>query len=174
MAASVPSTSAARHWRPDAFLPTIGPAWRRRLRIAAIVAAALLLIFAAFGFLAVPWIAKRQIESLAMTELGRRATVGAVRFNPFTLRARISDFELADREPGHTLLGFEQLDVGLSSDSIWKRAVMVDDARLVRPRLRIALDPAGRSNVQDLLDRAAARRSGGRQSAFALHNIEVE
>jgi uncharacterized protein involved in outer membrane biogenesis len=174
MAASLPSTSAVRHWRPDAFLDSIRPAWRRRLRIVAIVAAALLLLFSAFGFLVVPWIAKRQIESLAGTELGRHATVGAVRFNPFTLRARISDFALADREPGHTLLGFDLLDVRLSSDSIWNRAAIVDEARLVRPRLRFALDPAGRSNVQDLVERATARRSGGGESAFAVHNIEIE
>jgi uncharacterized protein involved in outer membrane biogenesis len=174
MAASVPSTSAAQHWRPDAFLPSIQPMWRRRLRIVAIAATVLLALYAALGFLAVPWIAKRQIESLAATELGRHATVGAVRFNPFTLRARISDFALADIEPRHTLLAFDLLDVNLSSDSIWRRAVMVEEAQVVRPRLRIALDAAGGSNVRDLVERATARRSGGGESAFALHNIEVE
>jgi uncharacterized protein involved in outer membrane biogenesis len=175
----VPSTSAPWHWRPGTLSIPIRPAWRRRLRIGAICAAVAVVLYALLGFVAVPWFAKRQIESLAPAELGRRATVGEVRFNPFTLRARISNFELADKEPGKTLLAFELLDVNATWDSLWKRALMVEQLKLVRPHVRFALDAAGRSNVQDLMERPASRRSGGSggsggESPFAVNNLVVE
>ncbi|HET7400809.1 MAG TPA: DUF748 domain-containing protein, partial [Usitatibacter sp.] len=174
MAASVPSTPAAWHLRPGALALSIPPAWQRRLRIALLSVAFLVALFAGLGFLAVPWIAKRQIESLAASELGRQATVGEVRFNPFTLRGRIGDFTLADREPGRTLLAFDSLDLDLAWDSIAKAALMVEAARLAGPRLRISLDAAGKSNVADIVERAMAPRQGGGGLPFAVHNIEVE
>ncbi|HET7403760.1 MAG TPA: DUF748 domain-containing protein, partial [Usitatibacter sp.] len=174
MAASVPSTPAAWHLRPGALALSIPPAWQRRLRIALLAVVVLVALFAGLGFLAVPWIAKRQVVSLAASELGRQATVGDIRFNPFTLRGRISDFTLADREPGRTLLAFDSLDLDLAWDSVAKAALMVEGARLAGPRLRISLDAAGKSNVADIVERAMAPRPGGNALPFAVHNIEVE
>lgn len=150
------------------------PAWRRRVRILAIVVAILFALFCALGFLGVPWLAKRQIESLAASELDRQATLGEVTFNPFTLRGRIADFRLADRAPGRNLVAFDLLDVNVAAESIWKRALVLEEARLVRPRVEIALDATGRSNVQDIVERSAARPAGGGGSAFSVNNLEVE
>lgn len=172
MAASVPSAPTA--WHPRAVAASIPPAWRRRLRIAAIAAAVLLALYSAVGFLAVPWIAKRQIESLAASQLGREAKVGDVRFNPFTLRGRVTDSHLADRVQGRTLLAFDALEVDVSPASLVKRALVLDGVRVAHPRLHLALDAQGRSNVQDIFDRAAAQPPAGDRSAFALSNIEIQ
>ncbi|MDE2358711.1 MAG: hypothetical protein KGL70_04935, partial [Betaproteobacteria bacterium] len=52
-------------------------------------------IVAVLGFLVVPPIAKAKIEALASASLGRRATLGKLSFDPFTLHARLTDFALA-------------------------------------------------------------------------------
>ena len=69
--------------------------WPRRLRNVFVGATATVAIVAILGFFAVPPIAKTQIEKLATNSLGRQATLGKVEFNPFTLKATLSDFRLA-------------------------------------------------------------------------------
>lgn len=155
--------------------PPIPPARHRKLRTFLLVAAALLALFMLAGFFAVPLIAKSRIESFASSELGRRATVGKVRFNPFTLRVRLSDFVLLDRDPGRTLLEFDTLDVDVSTASLWRRAPILDAVRLVRPRVEIARNAQGEYNIQDLVDRAMAPSgTPDEEATFAVNNIEVE
>lgn len=147
----------------------------RGLRHLLLAAMILLALFTLTGFFAVPYIATSKIVSLANDELGRRATVGKVQFNPFTLRARISGFALADKDPGRTLLRFDTLDVDFSAASLWKRAPMLDAVKLVRPRIEIARDAEGRYSIQDVIDRALAPAPASREeTAFAVNNIEVE
>ncbi len=175
MATPAPPPRHPWHWRVSTLAPGIGPALQRRLAISVLVAAALVALFALVGFFAVPPIAKWKIETLADSELGRHATVGKVRFNPFTLRARVSDFRLAGRDPGRTLLRFDTLDVDLSTESLWKRALVLDAVRLVRPRVEIARNAAGEYDIQDLIDRAMAPSKGpASTSDFAVDNIEIE
>jgi uncharacterized protein involved in outer membrane biogenesis len=148
---------------------------RRRLRTFLLATAILLALFALTGFLAVPYIAKSKIVSLASDELGRSATVGKVQFNPFTLRARISDFALADKDPGRTLLKFDTLDIDVSAASVWRRAPMLDAVKLVRPRIEIARDAGGVYSIQDLIDRAMKPAPAREEeTTFAVNNIEVE
>ena len=129
-------------------------------------------MYAAIGFIVVPRIAKAKIESIAGAQLGRKATVGAVEFNPFSLRARVIDFRLADREPGRTLLRFDTMDVNVSTESLWRRAPVFDAVRLVRPRVEIARDAAGRLSIQDLLERPSQPQA--QEPVFAINNIEIE
>src|SRR5450432_2602584 len=150
-----------------------GSPWFRRLRNASMIVVALLAAYALLGFFAVPWFAKSKVESLATSEFGRRATLGKLDFNPFTLRARLSDFSLADREPDHPLLSFETLDVALSPTMLWKWAPVLDAVRLVRPKLELARNADGTSNVQDLIERERAKPKGPTPE-FSINNIEIE
>jgi uncharacterized protein involved in outer membrane biogenesis len=150
-----------------------GSPWLRWLRNATLILVALFAVYALLGFFALPWYAKSKIESLASTELGRSATVGKVEFNPLTLRARVSDFSLADREPNHTLLRFETLDVDLSAATLWKWAPVFDAVRLVRPRLELSRHADDAYNVQDLVERVRAQPKGPTPK-FSINNIEIE
>ncbi len=150
-----------------------GSPWFRRLRNACLILVALFAAYALLGFLAVPWLVKSKVESLATTELGRSATLGKVEFNPFTFRARLTDFSLADREPDHTLLRFDTLDVDLSTATLWKWAPVFDALRLVRPKLELARNADGSSNIQDLIERGRAQPKGP-TPAFSFNNIEIE
>ena len=134
---------------------------------------ALFAAYALLGFFAVPWYIKSKVETLAPSELGRSATLGKVEFNPFTLRARLSDFSLADREPGQTLLRFDTLDVDMSTAALWKWAPVFDAVRLVRPKVDLARNADGSYNVGDLIERWRAQPAGP-TTAFSINNIEIE
>ena len=51
-------------------------------RRAAIMVAVLLALYAAFGFLFVPWLAQRQVPRMLEEKLGRNVSVGDFRANP--------------------------------------------------------------------------------------------
>jgi uncharacterized protein involved in outer membrane biogenesis len=162
-----------RFLRMNATSAFIGSPWFRRLRNASLILIALLAAYALLGFFALPWLAKPKVESLATEAFGRTATLGKLEFNPFTLRARLSDFALADREPNHALLRFELLDVDMSSASLWKWAPVFDAVRFVRPKLELVRAVDDTYNVQDLIGRQRAEPKGP-TPAFSINNIEVE
>jgi uncharacterized protein involved in outer membrane biogenesis len=150
-----------------------GSQWRRRLRNALVVVAALLASYALLGFVVVPLFAKTKLETLVTAQLGRRATVEKIEFNPFTLRTTLHEFALADREPGRTLFKFEMLDVDLSSASLWKWAPVFDAVRLVRPKVDLARNADGSYSIQDLIGQAAAAPDGP-PPPFSINNIEID
>ncbi len=150
-----------------------GSSWFRRLRNASLILVGFLAVYALVGFFALPWLAKSKVESLATEAFGRTATLGKLEFNPFTLRARLSDFALADREPNHTLLRFELLDVDMSAATLWKWAPVFDAVRCVRPKIELARAADDTYNVQDLIERQRAEPKGPPR-AFSINNIEVE
>ncbi|HYT98396.1 MAG TPA: DUF748 domain-containing protein, partial [Casimicrobiaceae bacterium] len=147
------------------------PSLLRGLRNAAIALIALVALFALVGFFVVPPIAKSQIETRAAETLGRQVTVGTVAFNPFTLKATLSDFVLADRE--RPLLTFDAMDIDLSAASVWHRAPVFDALRLVRPRVALIRNSDGTYSVQDLIDRMLGGPKGP-TPRFSLNNIEID
>jgi uncharacterized protein involved in outer membrane biogenesis len=152
--------------------PTGSP-WLRKIRNATVILVAVVAAYALLGFFAVPWLAKSKLETIATTQLGRRATLGKLEFNPFTLRARLSDFALADPSPDQSLLRFDTMEIELSAATLWKWAPVFDAVRLVHPTLALARSADGTSNVQDLIERARAPSSEP-TPAFSINNIEIE
>lgn len=150
-----------------------GTKWRRRLRNVFIALAAVACIVAVLGFFVVPPIAKAKIEALASSKLGRRATLGKLSFDPFTLHARLTDFSLADRNPARTLLKFATLDVDVSIASLWQWAPVLDAVRLVQPQVALLRNGDGTWNIQDLIDRVLAP-TAGTTTRFSVDNIEVD
>ncbi len=150
-----------------------GSPWLRKIRNATLILVAIVAAYALLGFFAVPWLAKSKLETIVTEALGRRATLGKFEFNPFTLRARLSDFSLADHSPDHSLFRFDTMEVELSAATLWKWAPVFDAVRLVRPTLGLARNPDGTSNIQDLIERARAPSSDP-TPAFSVNNIEIE
>lgn len=110
---------------------------------------------------------------MATQQLGRRTSIGRLEFNPFTLRARLSDFVLSDRDPARTLAKFATLDLDVSIASLWKRAPVLDAVKLVRPQIDLVRNEDGRYSIQDLIERAPAQPEG-RTPRFSINNIEVD
>ena len=147
--------------------------WARRLRNGGVLIAVLVALFALLGFLVLPTIAKSKLEAMATEQTGRPATLGRLEFNPFTLRARLSDFALADRDPQRILARFATLDVDVSIESLWNRAPVFDAVRLFRPQLELIRNDDGTYNIDDLVERAAAQPDGP-TPPFSINNIEVD
>jgi uncharacterized protein involved in outer membrane biogenesis/uncharacterized membrane protein len=147
--------------------------WPRLVLRTAITVVVLAIIVAILGFVVVPWVAKTKIEAYASEATGRKATLGKVEFNPFTLRGTLTDFTLAHRASDQSFFHFDALDVEVSPATHWRRAPVLNAIRLTRPSIALGRNADGTYDVQDLID-AWAKPSDGPTPEFSLNNIEID
>ena len=133
--------------------------WVRRLSYAASAIALLILAV----WVAVPQIARTQLETRLTEALGRKTTVESVGFDLARLRLVVRNLEIADKPAQRPLFAVDDLTADVSAASLWQRAPVFDAVKLTRPRMLLALGRDGRYNVQDLLDRALVPRPAGRR-----------
>lgn len=119
--------------------------------------------YAAAGFALIPALVRQQLPAFAQQELQRRASIGEVRFNPFTLRFEARDLKL-DEADGTPIAALGALAVDLDWASLSRRAWSFAGIRLTEPRLSLAIAADGRFNIAELvaaLDRNPPREKSG-------------
>jgi uncharacterized protein involved in outer membrane biogenesis len=146
-----------------------------RARKFALIAAIVLVAFGLLGFFAAPPIIRGQIEKRASDALSRPVTLGAVHFNPYTLRLRLDRLHIADRDGRATFVDVDEAVINASWTSLLRRAPVLDELRLQRPRIHVVRTANGRFNFTDLLERYASGPADPKTQAarFSLSNIGV-
>ena len=132
----------------------------------------LLAAYAALGFWLVPLLIKHQIPKFAQSELARQASMGEVRFNPFTLRLAAAELRLAEAD-GAPLFAVGKLDVALQWRSLVRRAWSFSDIRIAAPSASLVITQDGRFNVAELLA-TLERRPHEASSATGLPRVVIE
>jgi len=110
-------------------------------------------LFAAYtlaGFWLVPLAIKNQVPQYGQTELARQATIGDVRFNPYTLRLEAQDLRLSEAD-GAPLFAVGKLAVELQWRSLVRRAWSFAEIRITAPSASLAIAPDGKFNLAELL-----------------------
>ena len=92
-------------------------------------AAGLVLVYTLAGFFAVPALIAHLLIGAARDDMGRDATVGKVRFNPYVLDLEVNNFALKDPD-GTRLVGFDQFYANLQLSSLFRRAWTFREVRL--------------------------------------------
>jgi hypothetical protein len=116
-----------------------------------VIAAGVLAAYAALGFWVVPFVIQNQIPKFGQSEVGRRASVGDVAFNPFTLRLEAADLKLAEAD-GAPLFAIGKLAVRLQWRSLIRRAWSFAEIRVTAPSANLVVGADGRFNLAQLLD----------------------
>ena len=129
--------------------------------------------------LALPgWVSGRGV-ALASEALGRPVSVGQAHFQPWRLAIVLDDVRIggaaADRPALFTLA---RMDVAVSLRSLVRGRVVIESLALTRPELRLTRTAEGHYDIDDLLQRFAAKPGaapdGGEPPEFAVYNIELE
>ncbi|HRU04440.1 MAG TPA: DUF748 domain-containing protein [Candidatus Brocadiia bacterium] len=141
--------------------------------------AALVAFYAFMGFLVVPWVVCAAAPGQITKALGRPASIGAVRINPFALSLSIQDLRILDRDGGGVFLSFGELRANLELSSLFHGGVVLSEAGLVRPVVRVTRNRDGSFNFSDLLAggaKPAPAPAKTRSKPLALHveNIHVD
>jgi uncharacterized protein involved in outer membrane biogenesis len=121
-----------------------------KFRTPLIVVAVLLLLYTLSGFLLLPHFARNAIVGYVQRDLGRRASIGELDFNPFTFGLEVHQFSLAEAD-GRPLLSFDLLRVEASMlASLLNRAWTLSEVRLERPRIEALIGRDGALNLAQL------------------------
>lgn len=134
----------------------------------------ILLVFGLFGFFAAPPLLKSILLKQLSAELHRQVSIDGIDINPYGLSARISGFSVKT-DQGKEVVGFEELFVNVSSASIFKLAVVVDEIRLREPRLAVSRIAEGRYDISDLLDEWMKPKEEPEKGPprFSINNIQL-
>ncbi|MFT5643053.1 MAG: hypothetical protein ACI83P_000593 [Janthinobacterium sp.] len=118
-------------------------------------------------------LAQQQIEQ----QLGRKATLGEVSFNPLTLTLIASDFTLHEADRSAVAFSAQTLLVNVSIASIFKLAPVLQQVTLSGPQLHVIrsrTESGGRYNFSDIIERIQAKpKSEGSAARFSVSNIEL-
>ena len=77
----------------------------------------LVVAYALFGFLLLPWLVQRYVPEVVRDILKREASIGKVRINPFLLTFEATNFRLAEAD-GTPILGVRRLYLDLQTSSL--------------------------------------------------------
>jgi hypothetical protein len=143
-----------------------------KLKRWSIVAAGVLGAYAALGFWVVPLAIQNQVPKFGQSELARRASVGDVAFNPFTLRLEAADLKLAEAD-GAPLFSVGKMAVQLQWRSLVRRAWSFAEIRITAPSANLVIAADGRFNLAQLLD-TLERRPHEPSSDAGLPRLTVE
>ena len=120
--------------------------WKRWLA----VAAGLLLLYTLAGFWLVPRLIADQLPKFGQSALARQVSVGAVSFNPYSLRLEALDLRLAEAD-GAPLLAIGKLAVELQWRSLFRRAWSFAEIHISAPSASLVVAPDGKFNIAELL-----------------------
>jgi hypothetical protein len=121
----------------------------RRYIIALAIIVVLVGAYAAAGFLAVPYFARKSAQDFVRSHYGRNIQIGEIHFNPFTLTLDVLRLALPDAD-GQTLLSFKSLQVDLQLATIWRLGPSFSEIVLEEPYVRAVLRQSGALNLADL------------------------
>ena len=148
--------------------------WLRRTRNATIGIAVFLVVVGVVGFFVAPGIVQSVAETQITEQLGRKATIGRVRLNPYLLAATIEDFTLYEADGRTVAAHVDMLTADISSASLFKRALVFDALKVVKPTVAITRLDAQHFNFSDIVDRLAAQPKSDSPARFSVNNIELD
>jgi hypothetical protein len=128
-------------------------------------------VYALAGGWLLPSVIKSQLPKFVETELERKATIGDVSFNPFTLRLAAKDFRLTEAS-GAPLFGVDGLAVEMQWRSLFRRAWSFAEIRITAPAVQLAIAPDGKFNIAAFMDTLNKRKKDDSDSGMPRLVIE--
>ncbi|OOG55325.1 DUF748 domain-containing protein [Polaromonas sp. C04] len=127
------------------------------------------------GWLAVPPIVKSQAQKIASEQLGRKVTIGAVDFKPWTLELTLTDLAVATADGAGQQLHVQRLYVDGELQSILRLAPVVDAVAVDAPSLKLTRLSQGHYDIDDILARLSqpSSKPPGKPLHFALYNLAL-
>lgn len=145
--------------------------WVRR----GIVALLVLFAFWLIAWLAVPPIAKSQLQKIASDKLGRQVTVGKIDFKPWTLELTLNDLRIATADGSQSQLAVSRIYVDAELQSALRLAPVIDAVTVDAPAIKFTHLAGGKFDFDDILAKLASAPADPKSdpARFSVYNIKV-
>ena len=130
-------------------------------------------LLAGVSSLAVPPLVQHLAQQQIAQQLGRKATLAAVSFNPLTLTLTISGFALYEADGTTVAFSAQTLLVDASIASLFKLAPVLQRVTLSGPKLHLVRSSSGGNNFSDIIERILAQPRSEGEARFSVSNIEL-
>jgi hypothetical protein len=147
--------------------------WMRR----GIVALLVLLALWAIAWLAVPPIAKSQIQKIASEKLGRQVTVGKIDFKPWTLELALNDLSIATADGSRPQVAVKRIYADAELQSLLRLAPVIDAVSVESPAILLTHLADGKYDIDDIVAKLAAGPPPdpkAEPARFAIYNISIK
>ncbi|WP_235578330.1 DUF748 domain-containing protein [Pseudorhodoferax sp. Leaf267] len=147
------------------------PAWLRRTGYVVLGLA----FFWSMALWWLPALLKPQAERAIEQALGRRASIGAVEFRPWTLELTLSDFVLHGQDGRSEQVRVGQLYANLALQSVLRLGPVIQALHVGQPHVNLTQQSAGHYDIDDILARLAAPQNTppGKPLPFAISNVTL-
>ncbi|MET3495030.1 DUF748 domain-containing protein [Variovorax boronicumulans] len=146
--------------------------WVRRGIVAVLVLLALWVI----AWLAVPPIAKSQLQKIASEKLGRQVTVGKIDFKPWTLELALHDLRIATADGKQPQLAIKRIYADAELQSLFRLAPVIDTVTVDAPAVLLTHQADGKYDIDDIVARLASGPPSdpkAEPARFAIYNISI-
>ncbi|MBS0492886.1 MAG: DUF748 domain-containing protein [Proteobacteria bacterium] len=130
------------------------------------------------AWVAVPPIARAQIEKHASELLGRKVTVAKVEFEPWSLEATVRGLSIASRDGQSPQVQVARIYIDAELQSLWRLAPVIDAFQVDDPVIHVTQTAPGEFDFDDVLARLAEQRKPQDEPSetprFALYNIALQ
>lgn len=152
---------------------------RNYLKIAAAVLAAIM-IYAIFGFFALPLLIRSILPEKLFAVLHRKFTIENVAVNPFALSVNVKGIRVVLPD-GNIFASLDEFFIDLQISSLFKRSLIIKEIRLTKPFVDIARNADGTFNFSDLGGAAKTsetpsetKTEAPRAINFAVETLQLE
>ena len=147
--------------------------WVRRGVVAVLALLALWIV----AWLAVPPIAKSQLQKIASDKLGRQVTVGKIDFKPWTLELALHDLRIATADGSRPQVAIKRIYADAELQSLVRLAPVIDAVTIDSPAILLTHLADGKYDIDDILARLAAAPPSdpnAEPARFAIYNISIK
>jgi uncharacterized protein involved in outer membrane biogenesis len=135
-------------------------------------------LYTILGFLVIPALARSLGERKLSELLHRRVSIAQIRLNPYALSVTVRGLRIVDRDGARDLFTLKELYVNLGIASLFKGGVVVQQVRVVEPRLELVRTAEDRYNFSDIVDDlasgpAAPPPPATKPTRFSVSNIQL-
>ncbi|MFC7513855.1 DUF748 domain-containing protein [Herbaspirillum sp. GCM10030257] len=157
--------------RPPSFSRLIAS---RRVRIGVGSVVALVLLYTAFGFLALPVIIQSQLSKAVQEKLGRSAVVDTVKVNPFALTVALSGLRVMETNGKDVFASIDTIKLNLSTESLIRLAPVIEYLQVSTPLVHVIRNEANHYNFDDIVSTLAQEPASEEPARFSVNNIRIE
>ncbi|BEP61348.1 DUF748 domain-containing protein [Variovorax sp. V213] len=147
--------------------------WVRRGIVAVLALLALWIV----AWLAVPPIAKSQLQKIASEKLGRQVTVGKIDFKPWTLELALDDLRIATADGSRPQVAVKRIYADAELQSLARLAPVIDAVTIESPAILLTHLADGKYDIDDILAKLAAvppSDPNAEPARFAIYNISIK
>ena len=132
------------------------------------------LLYALFGFLALPSILKSVLSKTLSETLHRKAEVREIKINPFALTIAVRGLTISERGAPGSWVSAEEIFANLQLASVIRGGPVLSEIRLSRPFVNIERRPDGSYNFTDLIDEFTKKPAvESKPLKYSFNNIQI-